>query len=159
MVKKFGKSSMKLGKGYGKGKKSLDTITLVVVSVSLVLVLVFALIFLYKSYCKPEHFVTSEDSTKAYQVVYVYSDTCPNCINFAPTWEQYVATQTMNRSVGFKKVEKSDPQFPHIMQQYSSAIQGFPTVIIIDSYGTLIDSKSGNMQFIDLQQFVAQNTK
>ena len=60
---------------------------------------------------------------------YYYWDKCKHCIEFMPTWDQFV--QNYNGNIVLKKVEKADAGAD--LEKYK--IQGFPTVVLFDKDG------------------------
>jgi thiol-disulfide isomerase/thioredoxin len=136
-----------------KGKAALkkdnwNQLINILVIFSLVVLLFFTFIYVYNITTHKESFVNSE-----YKVVYVYSETCPHCVAFTPIWDQYLATQNSNSKVQFLKVEKINAQ------QYMSYIDGFPTVLVFASDGTLVKKQVGKVTLEQLQAFVNAATQ
>ena len=86
-----------------------------------------------------------------YSVVYIFSDSCGYCTKFTPTFAAFKQGAPSNLTV--VSYEKSMPAAVPFM----SYVSAFPTVLIMNN-GTMVDSKSGNMDLVTLQSFVASST-
>jgi thioredoxin-related protein len=85
-----------------------------------------------------------------YQVVYIYSNTCGHCTRFTPTFNTYATSVTAD-NVTTASFEKSMPS----AEPYMGYVSAFPTVLVLDAQGKLINSKMGNMSLAELQGFVS----
>jgi thiol-disulfide isomerase/thioredoxin len=132
MVRKFNKSSMNF--------------TNVVLMVSLVILTITVVMYYF-----PKRMESFTDQMK-WKVVYVYSDTCPHCISFTPIFDQFKATEVLNTKLQIIKVEKREAV------EYLNEVSGFPTVMIYNSEGKVVDKLVGRTTFTELKNFVQKNT-
>lgn len=152
MVQMKLKSKMPLGKSY-----MFDNVTSYLLIGSLIILTVAVLAYTYNmtfpyAKTKAEKFT---DGTAKYKVVYAYSDTCPHCVAFTPVFDQFTATQVMNSKIEILKVERRSAN----ANNYLKYVDGFPTVLVFDTNGKLIDTQVGKTTLTELQTFVQKATQ
>ena len=62
-------------------------------------------------------------------LTYFHMNGCPHCTKFNPVWEKF--SEGYNGSLDLKKVEAKEMS----AQEKSLGIQGFPTIMVVDSNG------------------------
>jgi thiol-disulfide isomerase/thioredoxin len=99
-----------------------------------VVVLVVALI--YKFVIKREGMAWP---TKAKTMVYCHMNGCGHCKNFDPIWDEFVSKHKLSK-LKYAKFEARE--YSEFMDEMN--VQGFPTVIAVDSDGTKIKEHDGS---------------
>ena len=84
-----------------------------------------------------------ENSNMNGRIVYYYMNGCPACQNFNSTWEQFESQYSGNMSI--EKIEQSN----------AGNIQGFPTVVKLDSQNTLVDTFNSERTVDNLLNFAS----
>lgn len=119
----------------------------------LAVVLVYAVLYVahLPSLKASEYFTSQEMGLAAvkYNIVYMYSNTCPHCKDMEPTWNQCVE-QNNAGNVMFRKIEKNDED----ALQYATHVSGYPTVLVLDQSGNLVNTQVGRTNLADLMNFV-----
>ena len=110
---------------------------LVFIVIVILITFVFLFVYRFETYTNGENIL----------VVYVYSDRCPHCVSFAPTWDKLVNIFSMNPKYEFVKIEKSDSDF----MKYSQYVNAFPTVLMFDPNRVLIKKTVGNSSLDELE--------
>lgn len=142
-------SKLSLGKSY-----MFDSVTTYLLIGSLVILTIAVLAYTYNmtfAKTKTEKFT---DGTAKFKIVYAYSDTCPHCVSFTPIFDQFTATQVMNSKIEFLKVERRSAN----ANDYLKYVDGFPTVLVFDSTGKLVDKQVGKTTLTELLTFVQKAT-
>lgn len=89
-------------------------------------------------------------------LVFVYSDACPHCTTFKPTFAKVESKvkndPELSSRVRVQKVESKDPAF----QKLSGLVEGFPTVLLMQN-GRVIQGLVGNRGEKELEDFVVSN--
>ena len=90
-----------------------------------------------------------ENSNMNGRIVYYYMNGCPACQNFNSTWEQFESQYSGNMSI--EKIEQSNAG--NDLSIYN--IQGFPTVVKLDSQNTLVDTFNSERTVDNLLNFAS----
>jgi hypothetical protein len=90
-----------------------------------------------------------ENSNMNGRIVYYYMNGCPACQNFNSTWEQFESQYSGNMSI--EKNEQSNAG--NDLSIYN--IQGFPTVVKLDSQNTLVDTFNSERTVDNLLNFAS----
>ena len=91
---------------------------------------------------------TNMNSNMNGRIVYYYMNGCPACQQFNPIWDEF-ETQ-YNGDMSIEKIEQANAD--NDLSAYN--VQGFPTVIRLDSQNTLIDTFNGPRTVDNLNSFV-----
>jgi protein disulfide-isomerase-like protein len=86
------------------------------------------------------------DSTK--QLVLFYAPWCPHCKTMMPDWDKFAAEN--KSSVKAKKVNSDED--PETVKEYE--VQGFPTILLLDSNGKKIADYQGERNTKAFAEFV-----
>lgn len=120
------KSPLKMKKNF---MKKGDQVYKWILIVTLVVLIVFAIMYMYNISKLSRAMEKFENgSNKDFEVVYVYSATCPHCKTFAPVFESVTNEFKETNNCKVSKVEYKDA--PKDMMQY---VDGFPTVLFYDN--------------------------
>lgn len=123
-----------------------------VLIVALIVLLGFAILYIVNiQKASKETFDNSSAGSGSFQVVYIYSNSCGYCTKFTPTFNSYATTAPANVTVN--SYERSMPA----AAQYMTYVSAFPTVLVLDKNGKLINSQTGNVSLSDLQSFVSSS--
>ena len=98
---------------------------------------------------KTENIEFFENSNMNGRIVYYYMNGCPACQNFNSTWEQFESQYSGNMSI--EKIEQSNAG--NDLSIYN--IQGFPTVVKLDSQNTLVDTFNSERTVDNLLNFAS----
>ena len=90
-----------------------------------------------------------ENSNMNGRIVYYYMNGCPACQNFNSTWEQFESQYSGNMSI--EKIEQSNAGNDFSIYN----IQGFPTVVKLDSQNTLVDTFNSERTVDNLLNFAS----
>jgi thiol-disulfide isomerase/thioredoxin len=114
---------------------------------ALVILLAFAIYYVYKIQKQAETYV---DGT--YQVIYIYSSTCPYCIKFSPVFSQWSASQATNQAVTATSLDRSDPLAAQYIKQFD--VTAYPTVLVLKPCGSLAQKSVGAQDIDQFSRFV-----
>lgn len=137
-----------------QAKDSKESIVKILLVVALIVLLGFSLLYIYNMHTsakKLEQF--NEKDAPKFTVVYIYSKTCPYCVEFTPIFEKFMTSSNLNNVV-FEKFEKNDEKASEFMNK----VKGFPTVLVLDNAKNVIDEGVGKMDFQNLANFVKRAT-
>lgn len=113
---------------------------------TLIILLGFAIAYIYNIH------ETNEKFESKYNVVYIYSQTCPYCTKFQPVFDKWVEENKDTINVQAAHYEKSSKEGAMYAEKYS--ISGFPIVIVEKPDGSLADKQIGYVDFDSFIQFV-----
>lgn len=114
---------------------------------TLIVLLGFAIAYIYNI----QHQQNEKFESK-YNVVYLYSETCPYCVKFTPVFDEWASQNANSISVQSSKFAKGTAEGAMYVQKYQ--ISGFPTVIIEKPDGSLADKQIGYVDLNSFTQFV-----
>lgn len=83
------------------------------------------------------------------KIVYYYMDGCPACQQFNPIWNEFESQY--KGSLTIQKIEQNEAG--NDLSKYN--IQGFPSVVKLNSNGELMDTFSGDRTVQNLNNFVS----
>lgn len=121
---------------------------------ALILLLGFSIVYIVNVHKMSSQLAEKYTDNPSYKVVYIYSNSCPYCHDFMPVYDKYAADNAGNSSLTVTKFEKSEPG----AQQFLSQISGYPTVLIVDGSGNVIQSHVGKTTYEELASFVKTYT-
>ena len=81
----------------------------------------------------------------------LHMEGCPHCVKLMPEWDKF--TQMNNTSIITKAVEKDDDRA--LVKRYG--VEGFPTILLLDSNGKKLDTYSGARNAQGLLDYCQQN--
>ena len=129
-------------------KKIVENHTMKYVLIGVLIVLLgFAIAYIYNI----QH-ANSEKFESKYNVVYLYSETCPYCVKFTPVFDEWALQNVDSINVQSTKFSKASAEGSVYIQKYQ--ISGFPTVIIEKPNGSLADKQIGYVDLNAFTQFV-----
>ena len=76
---------------------------------------------------------------------------CPHCVKLMPEWDKF--TKMNNTSITTKAVEKDDDRA--LVKRYG--VEGFPTILLLDSNGKKLDTYNGPRNAQGLLDYCQQN--
>jgi thiol-disulfide isomerase/thioredoxin len=82
--------------------------------------------------------VTANKGARLKKVIEFYSNTCPTCIEFAPTFDQ---TKSQFSDVEFQQIDVSDPSNGELVSRYN--VRNYPTLVYLDGTGNILMNRSG----------------
>jgi thiol-disulfide isomerase/thioredoxin len=156
-MKKFGKLSLKKIAGKAsKGKRGgVDCIMRYILIIALIVLFGYTLYYIFTiNKVSRETFLESEELNGKINVIYIYSDSCRYCTLFTPIFDSFAAQIQPNPRVSVSKFEKSNPE---VKQLVATAVTAFPTVVITDDKGKIINTSVGSSSLESLNNLV-QNT-
>lgn len=122
--------------------------------ITLVILLGFAILYVYHIQKEvSEKFEEKSDKGK-YIVTYVYKEGCFYCKKFKPVWDEWKSTNA-TRFVA-NEFEQGTQQGQAFVRKYN--ITGFPTMIVENSSGNIVDTKVGYCDIRTFTAFVDSNT-
>ena len=77
---------------------------------------------------------------------------CPHCVTLMPEWDKF--TKMNNTSITTKAVEKDDDRA--LVKRYG--VEGFPTILLLDSNGKKLDTYGGARDAQGLLAYCQQNS-
>lgn len=121
-----------------------------VLIVALVVLVGFSLMYIYniQNATKRLEAFHGSGSSEAPTVLYLYSNSCPHCKSFEPTFNAVKGDNNMNAH--FSSMEKGEVA----ANKYMNNVSGFPTVLVIDSKDAVVDKLVGNVDEAKLRSFV-----
>ena len=136
--------------------------------IALAALLVFTIVYvvnIHKMANKMEGFIedasakpanTNAGAPGSYKLVYVYSKTCPHCVEFTPTFDEFTrqlsSQQPLASKINVEKVERSDPS----AAAYLKMVEGFPTVLLLKD-NELKEMIVGKTDLSTIKSFVEKN--
>ena len=99
---------------------------------------------LLKSYVKKEGF----KGRKA--LLLLHMEGCPHCVKLMPEWDKF--TEMNDTSIATKSVEKDEDR--SLVKRYG--VEGFPTILLVDSNGDKIKTYNGPRTSQGLLDFCLQ---
>ena len=81
----------------------------------------------------------------------LHMEGCPHCVKLMPEWDKF--TQMNNTSIITKAVEKDDDRA--LVKRYG--VEGFPTILLLDSNGKKLDTYNGPRNAQGLLDYCQQN--
>jgi protein disulfide-isomerase A6 len=100
---------------------------------------------LLKSYVKKEGF----KGRKA--LLLLHMEGCPHCVKLMPEWDKF--TEMNDTSIATKSVEKDEDR--SLVKRYG--VEGFPTILLVDSNGDKIKTYNGPRTSQGLLDFCHKN--
>ena len=94
-------------------------------------------------------------SGSGYKLVYMYSKTCPHCVEFTPTFDEFtrqLSTHSLAGKVSVEKIERSDAN----AAAYLKMVEGFPSVLLIKD-NELKEMMVGKTDLATIKTFVERN--
>ena len=94
-------------------------------------------------------------SVSGYKLVYMYSKTCPHCVEFTPTFDEFtrqLSTHSLAGKVSVEKIERSDAN----AAAYLKMVEGFPSVLLIKD-NELKEMMVGKTDLATIKTFVEKN--
>ena len=82
----------------------------------------------------------------------LHMEGCPHCVKLMPEWDKF--TQMNNTSIITKSVEKDDDRA--LVKRYG--VEGFPTILLLDSNGKKLDTYTGARNAQGLLSYCQQNS-
>jgi len=82
----------------------------------------------------------------------VHMEGCGHCEKLMPEWDKF--TKMNNTSITTKAVEKDDDRA--LVKRYG--VEGFPTILLLDSNGKKLDTYSGDRNAQGLLAYCQQNS-
>lgn len=113
--------------------------------VALGILLAFSVYYVYKIQKEAENYVDG-----SYQVIYIYSSTCPYCIKFTPVFNQWSASAPS--SITPTSLDRNDPLAAQYIKQFD--VSAYPTVLVLKPDGSLAQKTVGAMDIAQFSQFV-----
>ena len=81
----------------------------------------------------------------------LHMEGCPHCVKLMPEWDKF--TKMNNTSITTKAVEKDDDRA--LVKRYG--VEGFPTILLLDSNGKKLDTYNGPRNAQGLLDYCQQN--
>lgn len=130
-----------------------------VLIIALVALLTFTIVYvinIHKMAKRMENFIEEGTSSANYKLVYVYSKTCPHCIEFSPIFDDFTRQlanhQTLSSKLAVEKVERADTS----AAKYLRMVEGFPTVMLLKG-DELKEMLVGKTDLPTMKAFVEKN--
>ncbi len=82
----------------------------------------------------------------------LHMEGCPHCVKLMPEWDKF--TKMNNTSITTKAVEKDDDRA--LVKRYG--VEGFPTILLLDSNGKKLDTYGGARNAQGLLAYCQQNS-
>ena len=82
----------------------------------------------------------------------LHMEGCPHCVKLMPEWDKF--TKMNNTSITTKVVEKDDDRA--LVKRYG--VEGFPTILLLDSNGKKLDTYNGPRNAQGLLDYCQQNS-
>ena len=82
----------------------------------------------------------------------LHMEGCPHCVKLMPEWDKF--TKMNNTSIIAKAVEKDDDRA--LVKRYG--VEGFPTILLLDSNGKKLDTYGGPRNAQGLLDYCQQNS-
>ncbi len=82
----------------------------------------------------------------------LHMEGCPHCVTLMPEWDKF--TKMNNTSITTKAVEKDDDRA--LVKRYG--VEGFPTILLLDSNGKKLDTYGGARNAQGLLAYCQQNS-
>jgi len=82
----------------------------------------------------------------------LHMEGCPHCVKLMPEWDKF--TKMNNTSITTKAVEKDDDRA--LVKRYG--VEGFPTILLLDSNGKKLDTYNGPRNAQGLLDYCQQNS-
>jgi len=93
-----------------------------------------------------------EGYTGKKSLLLLHMEGCSHCVKLMPEWDKF--TNMNNTSITAKAVEKDDDRA--LVKRYG--VQGFPTILLLDSNGKKLDTYSGDRNAQGLLAYCQQNS-
>ena len=116
--------------------------------------LIFVIVFNLVSYVLSlmRNGVTKEGFKGRKSLLLLHMEGCPHCVKLMPEWDKF--TNMNNTSITTKAVEKDDD--PALVKRYG--VEGFPTILLLDSNGKKLDTYNGARNAQGLLTYCQQNS-
>jgi len=82
----------------------------------------------------------------------LHMEGCPHCVKLMPEWDKFIKMN--NTSITTKAVEKDDDRA--LVKRYG--VEGFPTILLLDSNGKKLDTYGGTRNAQGLLAYCQQNS-
>jgi len=115
------------------------------------LIIVFTLFCVLQSLAYSTGFVEGLTNRDKKVLTYFHMSTCPHCVKFNPTWDQFV---TGNKTgLATAKVEAGEMTDKH----KALGVNGFPTIMLLNGDGTKAVDYNGPREVVGLTTFAEEN--
>lgn len=113
--------------------------------------LIFVIAINLFGYVLPLNGVTTEGFKGRKSLLLLHMEGCGHCKKLMPAWDKFA--ETNNTSIVTKSVEKDDDRA--LVKRYG--VEGFPTILLLDSNGKKLDTYSGPRTTKGLLDYCQQN--
>jgi thiol-disulfide isomerase/thioredoxin len=113
--------------------------------------LIFVIAINLFGYVLPLNGATTEGFKGRKSLLLLHMEGCGHCKKLMPEWDKF--TQMNNTSIVTKAVEKDDDRA--LVKRYG--VEGFPTILLLDSNGKKLDTYDGDRNAQGLLDYCKQN--